>query len=286
MSPLLPYETYIAKARLQVHSIPKARTFYSGLLGMSVLPGSDAHNVLILGADVNGPPLIELRGEKSARPRPARTTGLFHLALRFPDRAAFGRTLRNLIQHTWPLKGAANHGVSEAVYLNDPEGNAIKLYVDSPADQWPRLDGQLNMDSQPLDLLPLIKEAGSDASGRIDPGVRVGHIHLNVTDLASSEKFYHSLVGFDITQRTDTGAIFLSAGGYHHHLGLNIWNGRGALPPPSKSIGVTAFTIAIPDPGALENLRCRLLDCRMELKAEPGGFSVIDPSAIRVVFTS
>ncbi len=146
------------------------------------------------------------------------------------------------------MQGGADHGVSEALYLADPDGNGLELYRDRPRSEWRWSDGQVAMVTDPLDAAGLLGTI-SPAEGwpGLDPRTVIGHVHLHVSDLARAETFYHGLLGLDVTQRSYPGALFLAAGGYHHHLGVNIWAGRGAPPPPEDAVGLIAFAVDVPD---------------------------------------
>jgi catechol 2,3-dioxygenase len=187
------------------------------------------------------------------------------------------------------LQGASDHRVSEALYLADPDGNGLELYVDRPREQWPVYDGQVAMTTERLDLNHLLAEIQEDSEpwAGIDPGTDIGHVHLQVSDLSQAEAFYHGLVGLEVTQRSYPGALFLSAGGYHHHVGVNVWNSLGASPPPENASGLISFAIRIPERSAWEALVQRLeqggvaIQERME---SPQHVSVLvrDPSQIGV----
>ncbi len=251
----LPATTHMAYAHLRVADRERALAFYRDLLSLHRIdadgPGA------ALSATGAQPPLIVLEAHSGARPKPPRTTGLYHVAIRLPDRTALARTLRRLVERGWPLQGAADHGVSEALYLSDPDGNGLELYTDRPRDEWPWQDGQVAMVSEPLDVRALLSLAREPAE-TIDPRADIGHMHLQVSDLARAEAFYCGLLGFEVMQRTYPGALFVAAGGYHHHLGLNIWAGRSTPPPPPDAAGLVAFGVRLPDVAAWQALVGRL----------------------------
>ena len=162
------------------------------------------------------------------RARPHGTTGLFHLAILLPSRADLARALRRVADAGWRFTGASDHLVSEALYLHDPEGNGIEIYRDRPREQWRFVDGELQMDTLPLDLDSVLGElSGADTEANGMPaGTRIGHVHLNVAELSAAEDFYAGALGFDVTVRSYPGALFFSTGGYHHQIGVNTWAGR------------------------------------------------------------
>lgn len=189
--------------------------------------------------------LIELHEQPDAIPRPRRSTGLYHFAILVPSRAALGRSLRRLAEQRWPISGAADHLVSEALYLNDPDGLGIEIYRDRPRESWRTSEtGELAMATDPLDLQAVHDEPGAaSAWAGLEPGTVMGHVHLHVSHLDTAEAFYGGRIGLEATVRGYPGALFMAAGGYHHHLGLNTWVGVGAPPPPANAVGLRSFTI-------------------------------------------
>ena len=252
---LLPAETRLGAIRLRAGDADRLRAFYEQTIGLEVL--GDAAGVATLGA--GGKPLVEILADPAAPPRPPGSTGLFHLALLVPTRADLARTLRRVADSRWPLSGASDHLVSEALYLADPEGNGIELYRDRPRDEWPRSAGSIEMATLPLDLDSLLGESGGEqADTRMPAGTTLGHVHLQVPDLGDAEAFWVDALGFDVTVRGYPGALFVSAGGYHHHVGLNTWAGVGAPSPPSGSRGLAWFEVMLPDGAAVTAAAARL----------------------------
>jgi catechol 2,3-dioxygenase len=249
--------TRIGYAHLRVRDLDRSLAFYLDVLGLKLVSGG-AHTAT-LSATGRGPGLVVLTAKKDAPARPARSTGLFHVALRVPARRALAHVIQHLMDAQWPLQGFADHDVSEAVYLMDPDGNGLEVYADRPRDEWPLRNGLVKMVTEPLDLNGLLGElAGWESpwSG-IDPGADVGHVHLRVSELERAEAFYHGVLGFDVTQRDLVGALFMSAGGYHHHIGANVWSSEGGPRPPADAVGLIAYSIVVPTP-ALEALQVRL----------------------------
>jgi catechol 2,3-dioxygenase len=186
--------------------------------------------------------VVVLRERPGAR-RYAGTTGLYHLAILFPSRDDLAAALARIESAGWPLQGAADHDVSEAIYLADPERNGIEIYRDRPRDQWNWIGGSVRMGTKPLDLSGLV----ADATATVPEGTTLGHVHLHVRDLAEAERFWSRAVGLDVTSRYAGHASFLSSGGYHHHLGVNVWAGVGAPAPPDDAAGLDHFTWFVPD---------------------------------------
>ena len=233
----LPQDAHIGHVSLTVRDLDRSLLFYRDVLGCEEL-----------GPGKLGPPggrvLIELHEQKDAIARPRRSAGLFHFAILVPSRAALGRSLRRLEEQRWPISGAADHLVSEALYLNDPDGLGIEIYRDLPRDSWRMNDGELAMATDPLDLQAVHDEPGAESPWQgLEAGTIMGHVHLHVPHLDTAEAFYCGRIGFEPIVRRYPGALFVAAGGYHHHLGLNTWVGAGAPPPPENAVGLRAFTI-------------------------------------------
>src|SRR5262245_57726816 len=278
--------TSMGAVRLTVGDLDQARSFYRDAIGLTEFEPSNAI-VRMSTADSSDGTVVELVGDPDAPPRPRGTSGLFHLAILVPSRPDLARALQRVAEAGWRLSGASDHLVSEALYTSDPEGNGIELYRDRPREEWPVRDGILRMDTLPLDLDGVLGELRrEDANAPMPAGTRIGHVHLNVGDLAEAEAFYSGALGFDVTVRGYPGALFVSAGGYHHHLGLNTWAGEGSPPPPPGSRGLREFEIALPsvEAGAAEEGRLR--EAGFEPTREDGIVRVSDPSGNRVVLAS
>ncbi len=271
----------IGGVHLRVSDLERSLAFYTRVLGLDVL-SSDAESAT-LGAGRRA--LVSLRALSGAIPRPRRTTGLYHFAVLVPDRASLGHALARLVSARWPLQGAADHGVSEALYLGDPDGLGIEIYRDRPRDEWPHDGNGLAMVSDPLDLRALLDGAigGGDVPATARPQTRMGHVHLQVRDLDEAEAFYHGALGFDVMQRMAPGALFVSAGGYHHHVGLNTWGVAGAPPAPESAPGLDHVEIVLPDAASLEATRSALVRKGVPVQARDGGWLARDPSSNAVL---
>jgi catechol 2,3-dioxygenase len=269
--------------RLRVADLDREREFYERAIGLRALGA--AEGVVRLGAD--GVPSVELVANPGAAPRPSGAAGLFHLAILVPGRAELARALVRVAGAGWRLTGASDHLVSEALYLNDPEGNGIEIYRDRPRSDWRYEGGRLQMSTLPLDLEDLLAEAqGSEPEATMPAGTRIGHVHLNVADLDDAESFYSGLLGFDVTVRGYPGALFLATGGYHHHIGVNTWMGPGAPPPPGGSRGLEWFELVADDAAAMDELRSRLEDAGVETEDVSNGLRTRDRSGIGVLVTT
>ena len=237
----LPDDAHIESVSLTVRDLQRSIAFYRDVLGFRVDKSTEVEAAL--SAD-RARTLIELHEQRDAIPRPRRCAGLFHFAILVPNRAALGRSLRRLIEQNWPLSGVADHLVSEALYLSDPDGLGIEIYRDRPRDTWRKADGQIAMATDPLDLDSVANEPGAELPWTgLDAGTVIGHVHLHVPSLVEAERLYCGIVGFEPMVRTYPGALFVAAGGYHHHLGLNTWMGEGAPPPPENAVGLRRFSV-------------------------------------------
>ena len=266
----------IGAVRLTVSDLERSLDFYTRILGMGVLSreGGEAR----LGND--GAALLELRGDADAPPRPRRTTGLFHFAVLVPSRRDLARVLAHLAEERWPLTGASDHLVSEAAYLHDPDGIGIEIYRDRPREEWTVGEEGVAKATLPMDLDGVLGELTEEEPPweAIAEGTRMGHVHLNVADLADSERFYCDTLGFDATARNYPGALFVSAGGYHHHVGLNIWNGAGAPPPPDGAIGLDRYEIVVPDDAELDRIRGQVEAAGFDVGNDGGHIVTRDPA--------
>ena len=273
--------TSIGRVHLTVHDLAAELAFYVERLGFETLARESGRATLGAGDRE----LLVLHENREAR-RASGTTGLFHFALLLPSRRDLSKALARLIATGTPLSGVADHGVSEALYLDDPEGNGIELYRDRPRAEWPRVDGQLRMTSDPLDLGELLSEAGAEAgaSAPLPAGTSIGHIHLHVPHLEPARKFYVESLGFDLMQRFGESAMFVSAGGYHHHVGANTWLGIGAPTPPAGSLGLREFEVDLASVAVARQVRERLASLGVPVERDGERFWALDPAAHRVVF--
>jgi len=279
----IPPDTSIGPVSLTIRDLDRMQDFYGGVLGLRTLERDGSRATF--GVE-DGRPLVDLVRDAKAPDRPPGTTGLFHLAVLVPTRCNLAEALRRLADAHWPLAGASDHLVSEALYLDDPEGNGIEIYRDRPREQWRHEGDEIAMATHPLDLQSLIGGLDGKAADKLPGGTRIGHVHLNVANLEAAEAFYAGLLGFDVTARGYPGALFVSAGGYHHHIGLNTWTGEGASPPAAASVGLRAFEVVLPNRKELEQLTDRLQGAGAEVGLQDGTATLRDPSENRVVLTT
>jgi catechol 2,3-dioxygenase len=273
--------THIGAVRLRVRDLAQAKSFYERVIGLRELePDGD---VVRLGPE-GGPSLVELIGDPDAPPRPPGTTGLFHLAVLVPTRLDLARALRRVLDGGWQFTGASDHLVSEALYLRDPEYNGIEIYRDRPREEWSIVDGQIQMATLPLDLQGIAGLA-DDADDGMPAGTTIGHVHLQVSGLAAADSFYHRLLGLDVTVRSYPGALFMSAGGYHHHIGANTWESHAGPPPPPGSAGLDRFELVLPSDDAVKELADTAEAAGSAVERQNGNAAIAEPSGAKVLLT-
>jgi catechol 2,3-dioxygenase len=270
----------IGRVCLTARNLEALAAFYRERLGLAELERRDGGVRLGVGETA----LLEIEGEPAAASA-TRTAGLFHVAFRVPDRSVLARTVRHLIDSGSPPEGFADHLVSEAAYLQDPEGNGIEVYCDRPRATWFR-EGSLRMATLPLNVPELLSGLPAPGGGvfRLPRETVVGHIHLRVSDLAATESFYTGVLGFQLMMHFGSEAGFVSAGGYHHHVGYNTWGGPFGLRPADILAGLRYFTIRLPDQGELKRMRQALRRSAAAAADQQGDrLAVRDPSGIQVI---
>ncbi|MFC5972274.1 VOC family protein [Halomarina salina] len=272
----LPATSHVGRVALRVADLGRVASFYESVVGLDRLDtdgDETSDDRATLGA--GDTPLLELAARPELPERGRDETGLFHAAFLFPDRGALGDALAR-VEAEWRLDGASDHRVSEALYLTDPEGNGVELYRDRPGEQWPTADGRVQMDTLPLDLDALRADATGD-DGAPDE-TTVGHIHLEVSSVPDSRAFYVEELGMNLRQE-GSGAAFVAAGDYHHHVGLNSWNDRRG---PGDGLGLDWFELVVPDAETLDALATHL-DARGDVfERSDDGLTVEDPDRIAV----
>ena len=276
----IPADTTMGPVRLVAGDLDTLTAFYARAIGLDVIERGAGR--VRLGA--GGRTLVELQGDPAAPARPPRTTGLFHMALLVPGRADLAQALHRASAAGARFSGASDHLVSEALYLDDPEGNGIEIYRDRPRGEWPHdASGQLEMATLPMDLDGVLASlpAGTPDEGMPD-GTVMGHVHLQVHDTHAAERFYSGLAGFDPMVRGYPGALFVSAGGYHHHLGLNTWGTRDAPAPPAGSRGLARFRVDLPSVADVDAVAGRIADAGHEVVPDGDAVVASDPSGNRM----
>lgn len=263
----MPSEARLGGLTLRARDLRAMRAFYGDLLGLAEMAGPEGIEFRSQHAT------LEIRHDPRSQPPRGPVLGLYHLALRLPDRAALAQIVRRLLEAGYPhWEGASDHGFSEALYLRDPEGNGVELYVDRPRTEWPRRDGRLWGFTRPLDIDSLLKV--SRRSAPLPPETELGHIHLHVPDLEQAEAFFSGLLGLHVTIRDYPGARFFAAGHYHHHIGTNTWVRN---PAPDNATGLLSYRWRIPH-DALKALEAHLRTRRVDFtRTEDGIIQLRDP---------
>jgi catechol 2,3-dioxygenase len=278
----LPESTHLGRVRLQVADLDRSLAFYEEVLGMRVITrGVDTAS---LGPHDEDREIIHLHQLRTARPVPQRgLLGLYHFAILLPDRASLGRFVAHLAE-IGAYAGMSDHFVSEAVYLTDPDGLGIEVYADRPRDAWRYDERQLYMTTNHLDVDDLVRSARGVPWRGMPPGTVLGHVHLYVGDIAKAEAFYHDALGFDKVVWSYPGALFMSAGGYHHHLGTNTW-ARGAPPATDADARLLEWEIVVPTPKDAEEAASHVATAGYPAKRESADWILTDPwgTSLRLV---
>jgi catechol 2,3-dioxygenase len=260
----------LGPVHLTVADLERSITWYERSLGLSV--HSKDGGVAELGDGKQT--VVVVHEDPQARP-PGRHAGLYHYALLYPSREELARAALRLSATQTPIQGASDHETHEAIYLPDADGNGIELAADRPREQWPTGLGY-DRGPAPLDSDSLLATvAGEQPPEQVGEGLRVGHLHLHVGDIGDAIAFYCGVIGFELQANIGTAA-FVSAGGYHHHLGFNVWRGQGVGPAPPHTTGLRHWTVELPA-DALAELRARLQQAGIDQEATDGGFFIRDP---------
>jgi catechol 2,3-dioxygenase len=264
---------HIGAVGLKVRDLARLAAFYGDVLGLSVLDRGD--DATTLGA--GGVPLVHLEHRPEAKPDDARTAGLYHTAFLMPTRTDLARWILHVARNKVPLSGASDHAVSEAFYLDDPEGNGIEVYRDRPAEAWQWTGDDLKMTTDPLDIEDIVREVAPTAAYPGAPdGLHIGHVHLRVGDVARAEAFYRDALGLDVTRRRQ-GATFMSSGRYHHHVAGNVWHSAGAGRRDPDRAGLSWFSLEAADAAAFDMAKARLARAGIPLTATAASIEAADP---------
>src|SRR5690625_5035798 len=266
--------TYVGEVTLKVQDLDRVLTFYKEIIGFQVLEETEGKVKLTADGKTS---LLSLEQLDNIQAKQQRTAGLYHFALLLPNRSDLAKVLIHLAKSDVQL-GASDHSVSEALYLSDPEGNGIEIYSDRPEDTWTWKNGEVGMVTEPLDAENLVQEAKGESWDGLPAGTVMGHIHLHVSNLQETEKFYHEGLGFESVLQFGSQALFMSTGKYHHHIGLNTWAGAGVPASPENSPGLKQFILEYPDEEkrnqAVENLK----NIGADVREESGIIRTTDPS--------
>jgi len=264
---------------LMARDLDRLTNFYRDLLGLTVLERTDRLAKLGVAAT----PLIEIEHRPDAKPDDPAQAGLYHTAFLMPTRQDHARWITHIARNQVPISGASDHGVSEAFYLDDPEGNGIEVYNDRPPERWTWENGLVTMPTEQLDIEAILREIdpATTAYPAAPEGLRVGHVHLRVGSIEKAEEFYRGALGLDLTRRRG-GATFMSSGGYHHHVGANVWHSDGAGPREADRTGLAWFSVEAADTAAFDAATARLKAARAPINAAAHGLETADPWGTRV----
>ena len=278
----LPESTRLGRVRLQVADLDRSLAFYENVLGLREI--NRTVESASLGPHDDDREIVHLTQLRTARPVPRRgLLGLYHFAILLPDRASLGRFVAHLGE-IGAYAGMSDHFVSEAVYLTDPDGLGIEVYADRPRDAWRYDERQLFMTTNHLDVDDLVKSAGGERWTGMPAGTVLGHVHLYVDNIAKAESFYHDALGFDKVVWSYPGALFMSAGGYHHHLGTNTW-ARGAPPASDEDARLLEWEIVVPATQDAAEAARHVNAAAYPVKEENGEWILVDPwgTSLRLV---
>jgi catechol 2,3-dioxygenase len=274
----LPAALRLGAVDLTVRDVDRSVAWYQQALGLRIHHHAPGVAEFGDGAETS----VVLHEDPQALPA-GRHAGLYHYALLFPSREELARVLTRVAAARTPVDGASDHGTHEAIYLPDPDGNGIELAADRPREQWPPSLGY-DRGPAPLDQHDLLATiAGDDVSPQVAPGLRMGHLHLHVGDVEEGLRFYRDVIGFEV-QALLPSAAFVSAGGYHHHLGFNVWRGRGVPPAPDHRAGLRHWAIELPTGADVTAVRTRVEAAGADAEPFDGGFLTRDPWRIAVAF--
>lgn len=261
---------YVGEVNINVTDIERSIEYYEKIIGFKTLDRSERSAVLTADGKK---PLLVLEQPEDVIPKQGRTTGLFHFAILLPGREYLSSFLRHIAENNVQI-GASDHIVSEAVYLTDPDGNGIEVYRDRQSSEWSWTNGNVTMATEPLDAQGVLAESNKKWNGLPEETV-MGHIHLHVSELKKTEEFYNQL-GFKVVTNYP-GALFMSTHGYHHHIGLNVWNGEGAPAPAKNSAGLNWFVLEYSEQAAEDAVqKLEIIDATVDQVSE--GYKTVDPS--------
>jgi len=272
---------FVERFNLIVRDLDLVSSYYQKAIGLEKIEGGQRGHVLGAG----GKPFLTLEHDPGAHPSPRRAAGLFHTAFLLPTRKDLGHFLKHVAEDQIPLVGVADHLVSEAIYLQDPEGNGIEVYADRPHQEWTFDADGVVMDTIGLDTNSLLNIAPETPWHKLPADTAIGHIHLQVGDLPQAENFYRDVMGLDIMERFPGGTFFAS-GDYHHHLAANVWVARGAEARQERMAGLKGYTLKFNDNAALLKVQNVLETQELAVSNTLTGKAVKDPWNIQLTLTT
>ena len=269
---------HIKNVQLKVSDLERSLNFYTQVLGLSILNQTVSQAEL---GNTKGQSLIELVELKNAIKRPQRFAGLYHVALLVPNRIALAKLVQHFIDHKIPVQGASDHGISEAIYLADPDGNGIEIASDTPDDTWPWINGKLDIlgKNGPMDIDAVLASKNKDeVFEKMEAETIVGHLHLHTSELEKSKQFYTEILGMDVVIDLPNSALFMSYAGYHHHIALNLWNGRNVPQNPVNAPGLALARLQVPSLEFLREIEDKLIKHQYSYTKKDQALFVLDPS--------
>jgi catechol 2,3-dioxygenase len=280
-APSLPATLRLGPVHLTVTNLDRSVAWYQRALGLRV----HRHDVDEAALGDGSVDVLVLHEDPVARPA-GRHAGLYHYALLYPTREELARAALRLADTRTPIQGLSDHLTHEAIYLPDPDGNGIELAADRPRDEWPSPDRAYGAGPQPLDTDALLKTVeGEEPTATVAPGLRMGHMHLHIGDVEQGVAFYHGVLGFDVIANLGSAA-FVSAGGYHHHVGMNVWKGEGVGPAPEHTVGLRHWTAELDTPAEVAEVRGRVEAAGMPVTEVDSGIEIADPWGNAVRWTA
>jgi catechol 2,3-dioxygenase len=270
---------YVGHVRIKVENLQRSLTFYQDILGFRIQEKTKTTAKLAVSGQTS---ILSVEQPINVVPKQRRTTGLYHFAILLPHRTDLANIAYHLLKHNIQM-ASADHLVSEAIYISDPDGNGIEIYADRDSSEWNWYNGEVAMTVDPLDFENLLSHAQPEQKWKgLPTGTVMGHIHLHVADLKKAEAFYVNVLGYKVVNRYGTQALFLSTGKYHHHIGLNTWNGVGAPAPKENSVGLASFTLLLPNENTRLQIVKRLKESGTTFKKENGVYITSDPSENKI----
>jgi catechol 2,3-dioxygenase len=270
--------TFVAEVNLKIADIERSLAFYQEVIGFQILERTEKKAKLTANGKTA---LLSIEQPENVIAKPQQSTGLYHFALLLPERSDLGRVLQHFIKNNVRI-GAGDHLVSEALYLNDPDGNGIEIYSDRPSSSWNWNNNAVEMTTDPIDAQGILEAGKGEAWEGLPPGTVMGHIHLQVAELHKIEEFYVKGLGFDVVARYGPQALFISTGKYHHHIGLNTWAGIGVPAPPENSIGLNWYSLVLPNEETRNKTITNLEKIGASVVEENGHYTTADPSGNRI----
>ncbi|HLR67901.1 MAG TPA: VOC family protein [Virgibacillus sp.] len=270
--------TFVGQVNLKVQNLERSLEFYQDVIGFQVLEQTErSANLTADGKTV----LLSIEQPENVAPKEKRTTGLYHFALLLPNRSDLASIVRHFANIGLQF-GSSDHFVSEALYLDDPDGNGIEIYADRDPAKWSWKNSEVAMGVDPLNFEELLSTGKQETWKALPSDTVMGHIHLHVSELKKTEEFYIKGLGFEVVSRFGAQALFIADGKYHHHIGLNTWNGVGAPSPSPNSIGLESFTLKLPTEEKRKTIITQLKNIGASVHEENSSFITTDPSGNRI----